>query len=1301
MLIALLVFSILPPLISECVSETQPQKAEVSNALRLKSRTFVPAQGVDQELTKHIQVRKHEKQRRVHAMAQFYKVPDIPLRKKLQETMNMVILDPIPERAFYVSIPTEAALAKELVDKRHVRWIGFIRPKDKVAPWILDKGVPQHARRDKNRAELIVEFFGDVAEREQQQTLSKHGAEFLNRILPLNGWHIVMNESNIIKLAAEDPVKWIVEVPPPQEDVNDSVRSSTGVNADTLQPPSQYKLSGAGVIVGHWETFHASFTHNDYSARITLADPPLTPYERPYMHTENLAANGRYDNGEAIYWDLDESGTVTTGDIRGTAVGAYAAKSIVTAGPPADADIGTALVPFRQFVDFVTPYEGFTDTVLPADGLYTAGEGIYSDNDLNRIVSGGDTRLTPVGAYAAGSVVSGGSAGPPPIPADADVGQNLYFLTDAPHYHSTHVAGTVIGDGSQSVANGGSAQQWKGVAPGASIRSYAGYPAAQSVTGAPTGTDEYADAAVNSVSISTNSWRTGRCYLTTAPHTCYETGSQYYDAVVSGRRSDGTPSGLAQRVLVVAAAGNEGRYTERYVDNSPSNGRYDSGEAIYSDADRNGIVSAADVLLRGTVQASGTALSNFSSTIMHDESLSTAGTYNNGEGIYIDADASRTVTAGDTRIVAPSGSGFANGSAVAAGDADTGRMQKWFRPFATLGIPNIAKNAIEVASVASDTKNISDYSSRGPSYDGRFKPDIAGPGCQEMGDQGVTSAWPGNGYGTICGTSMATPAVTGSAALLEEWYKKACDNTTPSPDIMRALLIHSAEDLTNIPNVGNGFVGPDFAFGYGRVRVKEAVDLMPHFLRGTANALASTNYTFTIGAMDTLKVSLVWNDPPWVGSTAPSAATGILQNDLDLLLIAPDGKQYTPWVADGTNLFAPALRSTVAAGSPVPAVALDHRNNVEQVQVDNPMAGTWTIRVTASGLNLPPQDYVVVSEVLPPNVSVCTANPAAEVWVKDNPADDGTVPSSGAMYLGPDVWNRLNPDGLTDHENPEFGQLNYLYANIRNKSTVEVKSTALDAWIGTLTLGLVWPESFVYVGRFDVPNLAPGETRQVGPIAWSPKEVGHHCMYTRVSSPQDPITFTESSSVWTNAMNSNNIAYRNMEIVDLASSRSVSFLVRNTKKNDADLDIVIDIPEELLARGEVEMMLSPELEKRWPKQHRDIKGLDIAKDRHYIVRDPGFNDQRPEAARMAKAVKGERVQPREAEIRLPIYRISASKLVLKGVHMEARQTEKMTLTFASRQTEKATYEVHVTQMTDGELQDGIVFIVRTGYARKK
>jgi hypothetical protein len=209
-------------------------------------------------------------------------------------------------------------------------------------------------------------------------------------------------------------------------------------------------------------------------------------------------------------------------------------------------------------------------------------------------------------------------------------------------------------------------------------------------------------------------------------------------------------------------------------------------------------------------------------------------------------------------------------------------------------------------------------------------------------------------------------------------------------------------------------------------------------------------------------------------------------------------------------------------------------------------------------------------------------------------------------------------------------------------------------------------------------------------------------MYTRVSSPQDPITFAETNSVWTNAMNSNNIAYRNMTIVDLASSKSVSFLVRNTNKETADLDVVIDIPPKYLEKGEVHMMLTPELDKAWPKKNRAIQGIEILKNRHYIQRDveTEMNIQ-PDTKSAKKPVKEQKARLHPVETKLPIYRVSASKLVLKDLRMKGRQAEKMMLTFSSKDTAKTVTEIHVTQTSGGKAKDGILFIVRTGYGKKR
>src|SRR5205823_120748 len=96
--------------------------------------------------------------------------------------------------------------------------------------------------------------------------------------------------------------------------------------------------------------------------------------------------------------------------------------------------------------------------------------------------------------------------------------------------------------------------------------------------------------------------------------------------------------------------------------------------------------------------------------------------------------------------------------------------------------------------------------------------------------------------------------------------------------------------------------------------------------------------------------------------------------------------------------------------------------------------GTWTIAVSSSQMNVPPQGFTLVSEAILPSSSPCATSPAADVWVRDNDTDVGTTPSTGMMYLGPDLWNRLSADGLTSHENPEFGQDNFLYLNVRNRS---------------------------------------------------------------------------------------------------------------------------------------------------------------------------------------------------------------------------------------------------------------------------
>ncbi|CAD6493156.1 MAG: Subtilase family protein [Candidatus Argoarchaeum ethanivorans] len=123
---------------------------------------------------------------------------------------------------------------------------------------------------------------------------------------------------------------------------------------------------------------------------------------------------------------------------------------------------------------------------------------------------------------------------------------------------------------------------------------------------------------------------------------------------------------------------------------------------------------------------------------------------------------------------------------------------------ATVGDPACAKKVITVGSVDDDI-TIADSSSRGPTLDGRIKPEVCAVGVS------VTSAKAGTagGYVTMSGTSMTAPHVAGVAALMLEY------NPDLTPDRVRQILMDTATD--------RGETGPDNNYGWGVVNATDAI----------------------------------------------------------------------------------------------------------------------------------------------------------------------------------------------------------------------------------------------------------------------------------------------------------------------------------------------------------------------------------------------------------------------------------------------------------------------------------------------
>jgi subtilisin family serine protease/outer membrane protein assembly factor BamB len=295
----------------------------------------------------------------------------------------------------------------------------------------------------------------------------------------------------------------------------------------------------------------------------------------------------------------------------------------------------------------------------------------------------------------------------------------------------------------------------------------------------------------------------------------------------------------------------------------------------------------------------------------------------------------------------------------------------------TVDSPGTAKNVVTVGasqndrcgafvSSSPDVNAIASFSSRGPSQ-GRIKPDLVAVGTDVLSAQSSDplatapwdQSWTGGDYSTDTGTSMSTPLSAGAGAVFFQFYK-ARFGSFPSPALAKAALINGAVDM--------GFGFPSFQQGWGRLNLRRSIEGPPggaiHFFDETDVTPLSTGASWSKDLVVAssgvpLKVSLVWTDPAAAGgSTSP------LVNDLDLVLTAPSGTIYRG------NFF------TGSWSTPNPGTSTDTANNVENIFVQAPAPGRWTVRVSSALTAINPrgvsgQDFALVysgdaSECVPP-----------------------------------------------------------------------------------------------------------------------------------------------------------------------------------------------------------------------------------------------------------------------------------------------------------------------------------------------
>ncbi len=249
-----------------------------------------------------------------------------------------------------------------------------------------------------------------------------------------------------------------------------------------------------------------------------------------------------------------------------------------------------------------------------------------------------------------------------------------------------------------------------------------------------------------------------------------------------------------------------------------------------------------------------------------------------------------------------------------------------------------AKNVLTVGAV-NDVLNyagpgsvtMSSFSSWGPTDDGRIKPDVVGNGVGLFSSLGGAD----NVYGSFSGTSMSSPNVTGSLALLRPLWR-ATNPLDMAASTLKGLAIHTAREAGAAP-------GPDYRFGWGLVDTASAAQLIVANRTGRFNisehALPNgTTLRYWVHATGgPVKGTLAWTDPPGPVSTgAVDPIVKRLVNDLDLRFF--DGAtQFFPWILN------PASPGTAATRGD------NTRDNVEQVAIDTVPAGWYLAQISHKG----------------------------------------------------------------------------------------------------------------------------------------------------------------------------------------------------------------------------------------------------------------------------------------------------------------------------------------------------------------
>lgn len=403
---------------------------------------------------------------------------------------------------------------------------------------------------------------------------------------------------------------------------------------------------------------------------------------------------------------------------------------------------------------------------------------------------------------------------------------------------------------------------------------------------------------------------------------------------------------------------------------------------------------------------------------------------------------------------------------------------------------------IKTDGLSDNPEGMAAFSSRGPTDDGLLKPDVVAPGTNILSVR--SSKATGKGWGLLPmaddrrdhymymgGTSMATPLTAGAVALVRQYLDERRPTVSPSAAAVKAVLTHGAVTLAG--QYTSPEVGPphDPSQGWGRIDVENSLypDPPAHLEvwddpEDAVGTGQSHEYAFEVadGAVP-LRATLVWSDHPGPG----------LVNRLRLSIASPTGVITEPPLAQ-------------------------HGNNVQRVEIESPVPGSYVLRVTGmdvatEALTGEKQDFAV---------ALSAGLDVVDVFVRDNTEHDGTVPSVATDRESPDIWVTGVNDPEAPPATPEHGRTNHVFVRVHNRGPspapdADVRLHWVDSDDGAAPQS--WNSDGISIGGVDtnsqqlsVPAAGGGTNGEVvASFQWVPPATGQYTLIATVDHPDDPI----------------------------------------------------------------------------------------------------------------------------------------------------------------------------------------------------